>query len=101
MKFKTATEISMFDETEYYNSEIIPIMEALQKACKAKNLPYVCSVVYRQNEEKTGLGVFMENNTRHGLGIVPIITAGKICRADISKASIAATLLTLAKLLDD
>lgn len=94
-------ETTIFNEVEYYNSEIVPLMEALQKACKAKGLPYVCSVVYKQDEERSGLGVFMENNTRQGLGVLPIVIAGKLCKADLNKTATTALLLMVAKLLDD
>lgn len=95
-------ETTIFDELEYYNSEIVPIMEALQKACKAKGLPYVCSVLYKQNTETSGLGVFMENNKRQGIGVLPLIVAGKICKADIGKTAAATLVLMMAeKMLDD
>jgi hypothetical protein len=94
-------ETTIFNELEYYNAEIVPIMEKLQEACKEKGLPYVCSVVYKQDQERSGLGVFMENNTRQGLGVLPLIIAGKLCKADLSNTAITALLLTVAKLLDD
>lgn len=85
-------ETTIFDETEYYEAEIIPLLEKLDEACRAKELPWVCSVVYRQNETNANNGIVMQTFQKQGPAITPLKISGKICE-DAIRAMIAGALL--------
>lgn len=56
-------QFQAWNEEEYYNTEIIPLLKELSEKCKARNLPHLFHVMFSDDAEKKGVGINMH---RHG-----------------------------------
>jgi len=53
-----------WDELDYYDNEIVPLLKELSEKCDARKIPHLFHVMFSDNAEKKGVGTVMHRHDR-------------------------------------
>ncbi len=53
-----------WDELEYYDKEIVPLLKELSEKCDSRKIPHLFHVMFSDNAEKKGVGTVMHRHDR-------------------------------------
>ena len=87
-----------FDETKFYEAEVIPVIKTLVEKCKSHNLPITLCVNFMTDETKTGICNIQDFANRRNEATIRMVLGGKIVSGELSPADAAAISLAVMKM---
>ncbi|MGE4300834.1 MAG: hypothetical protein AB7F40_04435 [Victivallaceae bacterium] len=87
-----------FDETKFYESEVIPVIKTLVEKCRSHNLPITLCVNFMNDESKCGICNIQDFANRRNEATIRMVIGGKLVSGKLSQGDAAAIALAAMKM---